>query len=337
MSKQDEKTQEPEQESDVVKSVAYLGPAGTFTEQALHMQEDLRNADKIPLPTMPDVLAAVEAGEVDWGFVAIENSIEGTVNVTLDSLIFNSELLIQNELAMPIEMALLAPRHLTDINDVRRIITFPVAAAQCREFLEERMPGVEIVAANSTAEAVRQVSKTTSRQTAALGSAVSVLHYDVHVLLDDVSDPVDNRTRFLTVAKNGIPAGTGHDKTSIVVFQSADKPGNLHTILGQFAARNINLTKLESRPTKQQLGDYCFIIEFDGHVDDEVVADCLRDLHAQAKTVKFLGSYPSAGDHAPRRRRDAQAAWRAADSWITDIRAQVAPSPKRNRRFKVIK
>lgn len=329
---------EEQQETSLAdKSVAYLGPVGTFTEQALYLQGDLMSAQKVPLATMPDVLGAVESGAVDWGFVAIENSIEGTVNIALDSLIFDNNLVVQSEVVMPIEMALIAPLHVNKITDIKRILTFPVAAAQCREFLEAKLPGVEIVAANSTADAVRQVSKTTSKHTAALGSAVSILHYDVHILADDVSDSVSNKTRFLKVAKSGIPASTGHDKTTIVVFQSADKPGNLHNILGQFSARNINLTKLESRPTKQQLGDYCFVIEFDGHVEDEVVADCLRDLHAQAKSVKFLGSYPSAGEHGPRRRRDAQAAWRAADAWITDIRSQVAPGAKRNRRFKVVK
>jgi len=121
----------------------------------------------------------------------------------------------------------------------------------------------------------------------------------------------------------GIPAVTGHDRTSIVCFQRHDQPGSLHAILGQFSARNLNLTKLESRPTKQGLGQYCFIIDLQGHVDDEVVADCLRDLHASLANLKFLGSYPAAGEHSETIRRDAEASWKAADEWIADVRSQI--------------
>jgi prephenate dehydratase len=120
-----------------------------------------------------------------------------------------------------------------------------------------------------------------------------------------------------------VPAPTGHDRTSIVCFQRDDHPGSLHGILGQFAARNINLTKLESRPTKRGLGDYCFVIDLDGHLADEVVADCLRALHAELSSVKFLGSYPAAGDHGPTRRRRADDAWAAAERWLDALRGQI--------------
>jgi len=231
---------------------------------------------------------------------------------------------------------LVAPKGVK-LKDIKRVVSFPVASAQCREFLANKLPGVEVVASNSTSDAVRQVSRSSSRSTAALGTKLAAELYGLNTLEADVSDHRDNQTRFVLVSKHGIPARTGHDKTSIVVFQSADKPGNLHMILGQFSARNINLTKMESRPTKRGLGDYCFIIDLEGHVDDEVVADCLRDLHAQTKGLKFLGSYPAAGEHAPRRRRDAVAAWRDADEWIAGLRSQVAPHPKRGRRLKVVR
>ncbi len=285
---------------------------------------------------MPDALAAANSGEVDAAFVALENSIEGTVNVALDSLIFDTELLIQREVVLPIHMCLIAPKGVK-LKGVKRIISFPVATAQCREFLSTTLSQAEVVASNSTSDAVRQVSRTSSKNTAAIGTRYAAELYELNVLHEDISDYESNETRFVLATARGIPAPTGHDKTSVVVFQAADKPGNLHAILGQFSARNINLSKLESRPTKRGLGDYCFIIDLEGHIDDEVIADCLRDLHVQARTVKFLGSYPAAGTHAPKRRRDAQAAWRDADSWITDLRGQVAPSRKRSRRLKVVK
>jgi prephenate dehydratase len=316
--------------------VAFLGPAGTFTEEALRTQTDLGNITTVPMRTMPDVLAAVNAEDADLGFVAIENSIEGTVNVALDSLIFDTDLLIQAEVVMNIQMSLLAPKGVK-LKDIKRVVSFPVASAQCREFLTAKLPTVEVVASNSTSDAARQVSRSTSRNTAALGTKLAAELYGLQVLEPDVSDNDENQTRFVLVGRSGIPARTGHDKTSIVVFQSADKPGSLHSILGQFSARNINLSKLESRPTKRGLGDYCFVIDLEGHVEDEVIADCLRDLHVQSKNLKFLGSYPSAGEQGPKRRRDAVASWRAADAWIAELRSQVTPEERKNRRFKVVK
>jgi prephenate dehydratase len=143
------------------------------------------------------------------------------------------------------------------------------------------------------------------------------------VLATDIEDHPDNETRFVLVRPKVIPPATGHDKTSIVCFQHADRPGSLHAILGQFSARNINLTKLESRPTKRGLGEYCFIIDLEGHVQDEVVADCLRDLHAQLAGLKFLGSYPAAGEHGETIRREAEVAWKRADEWLAGLRGLI--------------
>ncbi len=317
------------------RQVAFLGPSGTFAEEALLGLPDLGPIDPVPMRTMPDALAAVHANEADLGFVALENSIEGTVNVALDSLIFDTDLLIQREVVMGIQLSLIAPKGVK-LKDIKRVISFPVASAQCREFIAAKLNQVEIVASNSTADAVRQVSKSTSKSTAALGTRLAAAKYGLNVLEPDVSDHNGNETRFVLVGRDYIPAPTGHDKTSLVIFQSDNKPGNLHSILGQFSARNINLTKLESRPTKAGLGDYCFIVDLEGHVDNEVIADCLRDLHVQSKGLKFLGSYPAAGSHGPRRRREAVAAWREADAWIAGLRSQVEPSPKRGR-LKVVK
>ena len=303
--------------------IAYLGPHGTFTEEALLAQPDLASDDLVVLRSMPEVLAATAAGDVDLGFVAIENSIEGTVLMVLDGLVFQHELLIQREVVMNISQNLLGPPGMS-LADVRRVVSFPDAMAQCRSFFTRDLPDVTVVAANSTAEAVRAVGESGEEGTAALGSALAGRLYGLDVLAPDVEDHPDNQTRFVVVAREGIPAPTGHDKTSIVCFQSEDHPGSLHAMLGQFSARSINLTKLESRPTKHSLGDYCFVIDLEGHLDDEVVADCLRDLHATLAGIKFLGSYPAAGENGPALRRSAETAWRAADEWISALRAQVA-------------
>ena len=305
--------------------IAFLGPPGTFTEEALLTQADLAEADLVPMRSMRDVLAATQAGDVDLGFVALENSIEGTVNISLDSLIFDTELLIRREVVLPVNLSLLAPPG-TELASVRRVVSFPHATAQCREWFARHLPAVQLVASNSTAEAAETVGRDRPENTAAVGTALAAKLYGLEVVATDLGDHPDNATRFVLVARSGIPVPTGHDKTSIVCFQSADRPGNLHAILGQFSARNINLTKLESRPTKRGLGNYCFIIDLEGHVDDEVVADCLRNLHAQLAGIKFLGSYPAAGEHGPALRRDAEAAWRAADAWMTSVRAHLTGS-----------
>lgn len=305
--------------------IAFLGPPGTFTEEALLTQPDLSAAELVPMRTMPDVLDATERGEVDYGFVALENSIDGTVNESLDGLIFENELLIQREVVLAVRLNLLVPPGMT-VADVKKVVSFPKATAQCRAFISRELPGAEEVAATSTSEAARIVGEDHPPGMAAVGTALAAKLYGLEVAVADIEDHPENSTRFVLVSRTGIPAATGHDKTSIVCFQHADRPGSLHAILGQFSARNINLTKLESRPTKRRLGHYCFIIDLEGHVDDEVVADCLRDLHAQLADVKFLGSYPAAGEHGPARRRDAEAAWRAADEWVASLRRQIRPT-----------
>lgn len=321
-----------------IRRVAYLGPPGSFGEQALRSLDFVASAQALPARTMPDALHAVETGEVDAALVALENSIEGTVNVSLDTLVFDTNLFIQQEVILEIKLALLAPKGVK-LRDIKRVVSFPVAAAECRDYLAEKFPNVEIVAANSTSDAVRQVSRTSSAHTAAIGTALAADLYNMQVLEEDISDHGGNQTRFVLVAKSGIPAPTGHDRTSIVLFQSDNKPGNLHAFLGQFSARNINLTKLESRPTKRGLGDYCFVIDLEGHIASEMIADCLRDLHVQAGNVKFLGSYPAGGAQSSKRRRDASANWRAANSWVAGLRDAVRPAPSKRRtmKFKVVK
>jgi prephenate dehydratase len=309
-------------------TIGFLGPPGTFTEEALRSQPELSKAQLQPLRSFVHVLSAVTDGTVDFGFVALENSIEGTVSIALDQLVFERDLIIVSEVVLPVTQNLLAPPG-TDLAGVRRIVSFPHATGQCRAWLSANLPDVDEVAARSTAEAVRQVAEAGDLATAAIGTALAGELYGLEMLVPGIEDQVSNSTRFVLVAPHdaGIPAPTGHDKTSVVCFQSSDHPGSLHGILGQFSARDLNLVKLESRPTKRELGEYCFIIDFEGHVADEVVADCLRDLHASLRELKFLGSYPAAGAHGPARRRDAEQAWQAADRWIDEVRAHIRPTP----------
>jgi prephenate dehydratase len=302
--------------------VGFLGPAGTFTEQALLTQPDLGTGDLVPLPSIPDVVAAVQAGDVDLGFVAIENSIEGSVNVTLDTLAFEADLLIQREVVINVQLNLLAPPG-TALSDIRQVLSFPHATAQCRGFLARALPGVETVAANSTAEAARVVGEERHAGVAAIGTALAAKLYDLEVVATDIEDHPENQTRFVVLGRSAIPGPTGHDKTTIVIFQHADRPGSLLGILQEFAVRAINLTKLESRPTKRGLGHYCFVVDLEGHIGDELVADCLRNLKSKQADVKFLGSYPAAGEEGPAVRREADAAWRAAQDWLEGLRSQV--------------
>ncbi|MCU4185982.1 prephenate dehydratase [Acidiferrimicrobium sp. IK] len=308
-------------------TISFLGPRGTFTEEALRRDPELAVASHKAMGTFVEVLSAVGTGSSDLAFVALENSIEGTVPVTVDQLIFERELIILREVVLPITQNLLT-RPGTTLADVRRVVSFPHATAQCRRWLGANVPAAVEMAATSTAEAVRLVAEGTDGTgagTAAIGTALAAELYGLDVLASHIEDHPDNVTRFVLVgpADSTIPAPTGHDKTSVVCFQSADRPGSLHGILGQFTARDINLVKLESRPTKHRLGDYCFIIDFEGHVADEVVADCLRDLHATLRELKFLGSYPAAGDGAHAIRATAGEAWRAADSWMRELQGRV--------------
>jgi prephenate dehydratase len=302
--------------------VGFLGPLGTFTEQALLTQPDLAAGELVPFRTMPEVLAAVDGEEVDLGFVAIENSIEGTVNLSQDALAFAHELLIQREVVLDIQLCLLAPRG-TTLADVKIVHSIPVATGQCSNFLRGR-PDIEVRNANSTAEAARLVGEEQTLGVAAIAPMIAASIYELHVVAANISDAEGNQTRFVVVASDGVPEPTGHDKTSVVVYQRANEPGSLISILQEFAARRINLTRLESRPTRAGvLGDYCFIIDCEGHIADELVADCLRDLHAKQGNVKFLGSYPAAGEAAPAARLHADARWRLADDWVTSLRDRV--------------
>ena len=304
--------------------IGFLGPAGTFTEQALLTQPDLVGAVRLPYRTVPDVLDAVESNEVELGFVPIENSIEGTVNYTQDALVFDHELLIQREVVMDIEHCLLAPKG-AQVGTIRTVHSMPVATAQCHEYLRTMLKQADVKVSNSTAEAAQTVAGLDDPTVAAVGPRAAATLYGLNVIAEHIADHGSNQTRFVLVGKGTIPQPTGHDRTALVVFQRADEPGSLISILQEFAARRINLSQLLSRPTKRGgLGDYCFIIYADSHIKVELMADVLRDLHAKQGAVKFLGSYPASDVHAHSAREHADARWREADDWINELRSRIA-------------
>jgi prephenate dehydratase len=305
--------------------VGFLGPHGTFAEAALLTQPDLASGTAVPFRDVPHVITAVERGDVDLGIVPIENSIEGSVTVTLDTLAFHTDLLVQREVDLPVSLSLCAPPG-TKLADVTTVISHPNPLGQSRLWMAEHLPDAVPVAANSTAEAAREVARSKRKGLASIGTEQGAAHAGLEVIARAIEDHPGNETRFVIVG-HGVPAPTGHDKTSIVCFQREDKPGSLLAILQEFAARAINLTKLESRPAKRGLGDYCFFIDFAGHLDDELVADCLRNLAAKQAEVKFLGSYPVTGEDGHHRRRAATKAWRDANAWLEGLRAQVRRTP----------
>ena len=306
-----------------MRSVAYFGPAGTFTEEALLSQPDLAAAQRTPFASVPEVIAAVERHDAEGGIVPIENMIEGSVSVTLDTLAFDSELVIKREVDLPVSLNLCARPGVT-LSDVRTVVSFPHAIAQCRGWLAKKLPAADSRASHSTSDAAREVAKSKRTDLAAICNRLAAQLYGIEILATEIEDHPENQTRFVLVG-TGIPAATGHDKTSIVCFQREDRPGSLLAILQEFAARAINLTKLESRPTKRGLGDYCFFIDCEGHISDEVIADALRNLAAKQAEVKFLGSYPVGGpqEAGVARRHAAGRAWKHASAWVESLRAQI--------------
>ena len=303
-------------------AVGFFGPFGSFTEQALRSQPDLAPRDLVPFASVPDVLDAVTGGLVELGFVPIENSIEGTVNFTQDALAFDHNLLIQREVVLDIEHCLVGVPGAT-VDGLKAVLSIPVATAQCHHFLRRELPDAEVRQAPSTSDAARQVAEDGRPEVAAIASRQAAELYGLDVLLAHIEDHSGNQTRFVLVGRSGVPAPTGYDRTALVVYQRADEPGSLISILQEFAARSINLSLLLSRPTKTSLGDYCFLLDLDGHVSDPVVADCLRTLKATQGGVKFLGSYPAAGPAGPATRAEVESEFARAEEWLDDIRDQI--------------
>jgi prephenate dehydratase len=237
---------------------------------------------------------AVHTGDVDRALVPIENSLEGSVNATLDALAFEAEeVAIVGEVVHPIRHCLIARTEIP-LDRVERVVSHPQANAQCARFIRDRLPQASVVSAESTADAVRLVAES-DRPWAALGNRLSAELYGCYVLEDGVEDVPDNETRFVWLERTPVaPAPPGRSKTSVVFWGLPDSPGALVEVLQEFARREVNLTKIESRPAKQRLGRYIFFADLEGSARDEAVIAALDAVRANVETLRVLGSYPAA-------------------------------------------
>jgi prephenate dehydratase len=280
--------------------VAFLGPAGTFTEEALRASSP-GDVEEVHYGTVYETVMAVQTGHADRALVPIENSLEGSVTATLDALAGEADRVrIAAEVVHPIHHCLVAAHEL-ELAEVRRVISHPQASAQCARFLRERLPRAERVSTASTAEAVRLVAEAREAW-AALGSRLSADLYRCRVLAEDVEDHADNLTRFVWLAPAGElaahapePTGQPKAKTSVVFWGfNDDSPGALVDVLREFSDRGINLTKIESRPRRVQLGHYMFFADLQGGEHDAEVREALSALGQRVGALRVLGSYPAA-------------------------------------------
>jgi prephenate dehydratase len=277
-----------------VTRVGYLGPEGTFSHEALVAQPGVDALELVSLATVYDTVMAVDDGRVDRAFVPMENSLEGSVNVTLDTLALETDgVAIVGEFVHPVHQCLIARRAI-DTDRIATVLSHPQANAQCARFLRTELPQASVVAVNSTAEAVRTVAERDG-PTAALGTRLSAELYGCRVLRAGVEDVDDNETRFVWLARGESHPGDGPAKTSVVFWGAgSERPGWLARCLTEFAQREVSLTKIESRPRKVGLGRYMFFLDCEGGVEDAGVAAALEGVGSHVDTLKVLGSYPAA-------------------------------------------
>ncbi len=315
---------------DSVRQVAYLGPRGTFCEQAVSALHADGAYEPAPYPTIAAAVDAVRAGLAGRAVVPIESSVEGGVNATLDELSAGPPLVIKAETIVPVEFALLA-RPGTELADIKVVGGHPVAQPQCRRWLAENLADAQWRPALSNADAAWQVAD--GALDAALAGRFAAAHYQLDVLEDSVHDRPGAVTRFVELGQPGpLPPPTGGDRTSVIAFLTDDHPGALMDILSQFAVRGVNLSRIESRPTGEGIGRYCFFIDCEGHVFSPSVGEALMGLRRTCSDVRFLGSYAMAA--VPGADVTAQAAARpaggpatgdgkftAAAAWLAQVRS----------------
>ncbi len=280
--------------SDFSSSIAFLGPLGTYThEAALFFAEKLGIADPelVPCTSFDEVFDCVDRGRTAFGVVGKENSLEGPVTATLDNFAFRSGAVILGEKVVDIHHCLvLAPG--AKRTDIRTVASHPQGLAQCRRYLNENFPGVATIAVSSTAESARMAAADPS--VAGIANALAAELHGATVARTDIEDHLGNQTSFALIGRPGsAPQLTGpRTKTSLALFLQVDRAGSLNMILSEFSYAGINLSMIQSRPTKQQLGDYMFFIEFFGSVNDPAVTTCLNCLRMKLREVKVLGCYP---------------------------------------------
>ncbi|MDI6811973.1 MAG: prephenate dehydratase [Desulfitobacteriaceae bacterium] len=275
-------------------SIGYLGPKGSFSEEALQYflnnNPDLNSSDLQAFPTIPRLLLACDRNEIDWAFVPLENSTEGQVGVTMDTLGQTQHLYIFEEFIHPIDQCLLTPEPIP-LDEIQRIYSHEQALGQCREFLEAQLSHAEQIPCLSTAEAARKISAV-REPWAAIGPRRAAQLYHLHLLRERIQDELLNATRFILVGPQ-LNDLSGDDKTSFLVT-AENSPGSLYNILHELAVRQINMTRIESRPSKQKLGEYVFFIDVDGYVFSPPIQEVLWALREKSVFAKLLGSYPKA-------------------------------------------
>ncbi|WP_010270773.1 prephenate dehydratase [Paenibacillus senegalensis] len=278
--------------------VAFLGPAGTVSQESAVYFFNGQTHDFIPYPFIADVFKATAAGETDYSVVPIENTIEGSVKIHVDQLVQYSELPIQAEWIYPSMQNLIGYRSEesgSPLSHVKTILSIDVAVAQCLAYLGEHLPGVKFEYVSSTAEGVRRVKEEQNPTLAAIGTRLAAQLYDLDILASNITDHQNNFTRFILVGPRPPQRSRKpeHYKTTLLVTLPEDFPGALHQVLAAFAWRKINLTKIESRPTKLKLGSYYFYIDAAESIDSVLLPAALSEIEALGCQVKVLGSYPS--------------------------------------------
>ena len=277
--------------------MGYLGPKGSFSEEAIHLfiatQPEFREAppELVPFTTIPRLLMACNDMEIAWAFVPLENSTEGQVGVTMDTLGQTEHIFITHEFVHPIDQCLLAHERMP-LDQIERVYSHEQAIGQCRDFLEKHLPNAQQITCLSTAEAAHKISSIRENW-AAIGPRRAAHLYNLHLLQERIQDITLNATRFVLVGHKLAEMSGGEDKTSLLVI-TENTPGALYRILGEFSKRHINLSRIESRPSKRKLGEYVFFVDVDGYVFAPPIQDVLWALKEEKTFVKLLGSYPKA-------------------------------------------